>query len=188
MMAQNLSTHPCQGMGLAKRDLGCSTILLDAPPPVTALELFWELCLWVSPWEHWLVVRWTPSAASLGGFGGLWVPFPGIFVPQPLEATEALCSRLIYSGRTFGHTLAPKNLKWANPQRQQNWGKAGQSRGAEQRGRAGLALSSVGVSRGQSPRRDPTGNKGTFPKSGQVTQLPRLVLSTSRNFVCPNPS
>lgn len=38
--AQNLSIHPCQGMGLAKRDLGCSTFLLDAPPSVMALRLF----------------------------------------------------------------------------------------------------------------------------------------------------
>lgn len=110
-------------MGLAKRDLGCSSILLDAPPSVMALELFWELYLWVSPWEEWLLVGWTPSVDCLGGCGS---PFPGIFVPQPLEATEALCSQLIYPGRTFGHRLAPKNLKWANPGRQQRRGKAGQ--------------------------------------------------------------
>lgn len=134
MMAQNLSTHPCQGMGLAKRDLGCSTILLMLPHQSRPWSFFGSFTFAFESPHRNTGLWWDgpQSAASLGGFGGLWVPFPGIFVPQPLEATEALCSRLIYSGRTFGHTLAPKNLKWANPQRQQNWGKAEQSRGAEQ--------------------------------------------------------
>lgn len=31
-----------------------------------------------------------PQCCLFGGFGGCGCPFPGIFVPQPLEATEAL--------------------------------------------------------------------------------------------------
>lgn len=94
MAARSLSTHPCQGMGLAKRDLGGSTILLDAPPSVMALEFLGgggftfafgsphgkSGCCWDGPQ---VLLVW-------GAPGGCGSPFPGIFVPQPLEATEAL--------------------------------------------------------------------------------------------------
>lgn len=95
-----------------------------------------------------------PVLLLWGVLGDCGSPFPGFFVPQPLEATETLCSQLIYSGRTFGHTLAPKNLKRANPQRQQNWGK---------QGREGLSLSSAGVSRA-SPTPGPHREQGHFPQ------------------------
>lgn len=158
------------GFGMQHHPAGCSPISHGPGAFLGGLSLS-LFCLY--PWEEWLLVGWTPSAACLGAAGGCGAPFPGIFVPQPLEATGALCSRQIYSGRTFGHTLAPKSLKWASPQRQQSWAKAGQ----------GGALSSVAVSRDI-----PTGNRDTFPKSGRATELPRLVLSTGRNFVCPTPN
>lgn len=79
MAAQNLSTRPWQEMGLAKQDLGCSIILLDAPPSVTALEAFGGiyLCLWVSPWVEWFLVGWTPSVACLGALGAAGAPSLG---------------------------------------------------------------------------------------------------------------
>lgn len=56
-----------------------------------------------------LLVVWTQTAARLGDFwGDAGPPSPGLFVPQPLEATEALWSHPIYSHGTFGHISTQK--------------------------------------------------------------------------------
>lgn len=150
MAAQNLSIHPWQGMGLVKRDLGAAPSCWMLPHQRWPWRFF-------EGFTHGKSGFWwdgPPVLLLWGVLGDCGSPFPGFFVPQPLEATETLCSQLIYSGRTFGHTLAPKNLKRANPQRQQNWGK---------QGREGLSLSSAGVSRA-SPTPGPHREQGHFPQ------------------------
>lgn len=109
--ARDLLAHPYRAMepravGLAKSDFGCSTLLLGAPPPQMWLGFF--LCVFSFPCAFGFhpgrrASRGVdPNRCLFGGFwGGCGSPIPGLFVPQPLEATEALSSLLIYSRGTF---------------------------------------------------------------------------------------